>query len=268
MGPQFDLLAAMEACRPSHDDAADPLLAPLAAAMAGDPQLDDRYQRQQRLDVALGGALQDVPLPDGLAGRLLQALATAREPKLAAVTAPAPPAARLSGGFRRRRAVRGWGFAAAGVAAAALIFALMVLEVGRHDSCTPQFVLEQAVNLFAAAAPGPAWPVAQKSPPATFPLSSVLRESSDVRWRPLHGFLDRAGVAYELTAPGGGRATLYVVHRSVLGAPNQPPAMPAHQTGSWSAAIWQQDGLLYVLVVQGDSRAYGELLDLPSGPVT
>ena len=145
---------------------------------------------------------------------------------------------------------------------------MLVLDIGRHDSYTPQFVLEQAVNVFAADAAQPAWPVAQKAPPASFPLSTALRESSDVRWRPLEGFLDRSGVAYELTGPRGGRATLYVVRRSVGGVPHQPPGLPAHQTGSWSASVWQQDGLLYVLVVQGDTRSYGEFLDLPNGPVT
>ena len=110
MGLKFNLLAAMDACRPSHDDLADPLLAPLAAAVAGDPQMDDRWQRQQKLDVALGGALQDVPVPDGLTERLLAALGNARAAKATLAAAAAagaaagsacqPPAAKAAG--RRR----------------------------------------------------------------------------------------------------------------------------------------------------------------------
>jgi len=31
--------------------------------------------------------------------------------------------------------------------------------------------------------------------------------------------------------------------------------------------VWQENGLMYVLVVQGDWRAYQFFLDLPQGPV-
>jgi hypothetical protein len=76
-------------------------------------------------------------------------------------------------------------------------------------------------------------------------------------------------VAYDLPGPGGVRATLYVAHRDVPGLGSYPPAVPAAGgTAGYSAAAWQDGETLYVLVVEGDARAYRGLLNLSSGPLT
>ena len=74
-------------------------------------------------------------------------------------------------------------------------------------------------------------------------------------------------MAYDLPAING-RATLYVVRRTVPGLPSLPPSVPSHSTGGNSAAVWQQGDLLYVLVVQGDAATYSQYLDRSNGPLT
>jgi hypothetical protein len=69
------ILEALDACRAGHDDLHDADLAALAARLAEDADLRDRLARVQRLDVRLAEAIDDVPVPEGLAERLLVALA-------------------------------------------------------------------------------------------------------------------------------------------------------------------------------------------------
>ena len=70
-----EILEAMESCRPGSDDLFDPALAPLVEVLTLDPDLADRFQRQQQADAAVASAFRDVAVPDGLAERLLGRLA-------------------------------------------------------------------------------------------------------------------------------------------------------------------------------------------------
>jgi hypothetical protein len=86
------------------------------------------------------------------------------------------------------------------------------------------------------------------------------------RWRHVATFLGGPAVAYDLPTLGG-RATLYVVQRSILGLPSMPPTMPLSTDGK-SAAAWQAGDTLYVLVVEGDAGMYSSYLDQSHGPLT
>ena len=72
------MLEAMESCRPGSDDLRDPALTGLAAAMAIDPGLADRFERQQRADMAVRDALRRRAHARGLGRRLLERLAEAQ----------------------------------------------------------------------------------------------------------------------------------------------------------------------------------------------
>ena len=73
--------------------------------------------------------------------------------------------------------------------------------------------------------------------------------------------MGRGAVAYDLPSRRG-KATLYVANRTVTGLPPFPPQRePALSTGGNFVAAWQSCGLLYVLVVKGDSQTYPEYLD-------
>lgn len=259
---RIDLVEALEACRPGCDDLADPDLAAAAAEVAADPALEDRFLRQQKLDVSLAGAIADVPVPPELLARLLAALEAT--PSAPPREVPALAAQAVSG----RRRSPGWWFGVAGAVAALVLLALGLARLQRQEPLAAPVVLEQAISHFARDAAPSGRLVHETMPPRAFPLSVALRPRGDVRWRSLESFLDRPGVAYDMLGPRGARATLYVIRGSVPHAPEEPPARPAHETGNCSAALWQHRGLLYVLVVQGDARAYADLLDLPRGPVT
>ena len=72
------ILEAIEACRPGSDDATDPALAYLAAALAADPELENLYGRLQQVDGMMAAGFRNVPVPEGLKQRLLERLAAAR----------------------------------------------------------------------------------------------------------------------------------------------------------------------------------------------
>jgi hypothetical protein len=89
----------LEACRPDHDDLSRPDMREAAAAVARDPDLARRFDLQQRRDVEIASAMQQVSAPAGLADRLLARLAQA-DPAEAhdddAIAGPLPLAAEFS----------------------------------------------------------------------------------------------------------------------------------------------------------------------------
>ncbi len=66
-----DFLESMDACRETSDDLRSPELAPLADRLASDPAAKRLFDRVQRLDRRLSAATSDVPVPVGLAERIM-----------------------------------------------------------------------------------------------------------------------------------------------------------------------------------------------------
>lgn len=255
------LWEAIEACRPGSDDLADPGMADLAAELDRNPRLNALFQRLQKLDVAVAGAIQDVPLTPGLADRVLSAVA-AQE----ALQAPSPdrrqPAAR-----RRPNRARPWFVGLAGAMAAMLLVGLGLLQRSRFDENAGS-VLEAAVDFFAHDAQAPGLLLSTTPPPWGFAPSRHVRLTPRTCWRRVSDLLGVGGVAYEIgVGPGAPRATLYVVRRSVAGLPDQPPASPQYGTAHCWTAAWQEGQVLYVLVVAGERRDYERLLNMPLGPL-
>ena len=84
-------------------------------------------------------------------------------------------------------------------------------------------------------------------------------------WRPVYGFLNRSdlnGVAYDLILRGT-TATLYVVPARVSHLPAAPPERLGIVSGGRAVASWQENGLLYVLVVHGNEQAYQSFIKRP-----
>jgi hypothetical protein len=279
---------AMESCRPGSDDLLDGALAPLAAVLAQDAELQTRFGRLQRTDAAVAAAFRDVPIPDGLANRLLDRLAAAQAE---AAASPAQPGAQpgdwpnfrptkmglspspaegqgRGGDPGRRRFSRRWLLlAAASLSAAAALLAAAWLGIHPQTRVTPLAVLDEATDFFQGESPAAAHRLDEVSPPADYPLSREVLATAQIRWRPIQGLLGRGGVAYDLSGPGRVRATLYVTRQVVAGLPTQPPGGPRPTTAGCCAAAWQENGLLYVLVLEGEPRAYRGYLT-PSGPLT
>jgi len=266
------LLEAIEACRPGSNDLSDPALAFLATELAARAELDDAYERLQRLDAILAEVFDDVAVPEGLQDRILCRLAATASPRQDAAddrqrVAPSPAAAARAG---RRRVFR-WGWLVAGGVAAASV--MIAISVWRQPGWGESFVRESAIDSFNADWENRNWPaggqlVSQKSPPEKWPLSPDVLESSQTRWRWVSGFLGRRAVAYDMTDSAGRPATLYVVRYKAANVRNTaPPARPVTHTAFRCTSLWQQGELLYVLVFEGDSRTYQDLL-VSRGPVT
>jgi hypothetical protein len=151
--------------------------------------------------------------------------------------------------------------------AAALVVAIW-LRANRTEVFTPSAVLEAATRMFAAEPPEPGYLLAEKPAPPDYPFGHDVLEMPEARWRWVAGFLGGKAVAYDLPGPGGSRATLYVARRTVDQLPSLPPDVPRPMTAGCSAAAWQQESVLYVLVVDGDARVYRSFLDRSRGPLT
>ncbi len=80
-------------------------------------------------------------------------------------------------------------------------------------------------------------------------------------------FLGCQGVVYELPGRAGVRAALYVVAADDTQWCGDAPAVRPFTTGGYCTSAWQESGLLYVLVVQGDRATYNGYLNLPSEPM-
>jgi len=270
--PRF--LNALEVCRLGSDDLADPGLAFLAAEMASNPALRDMHDRLQRLDARVSEAFWDVPVPEGVADRIMDRLNLAGNEGAAADQGSplterpaASPAVTVPGG--RPRISRGWLFAGVGSLAAAAVLVAVVANI-QPPVHSKTVMLDLVMDYFEGDANRGAEGelVADVPPPDDYPFSPGILQSEGMRWRRISGFLDRRGVAYDLASAGGGRATLYVVKHPAVGWPPVAPLRPSFSTHNRSTAAWQRGPLLYVLVVEGGPRRYQSFLDLPRGPLT
>jgi hypothetical protein len=273
------ILEALEACRPGSDDLQDPAMEPLARQIGVFPELGMLYDRLQRTDRAVAEAFQRVHVPAGLAARILTRLAAGPDPLGQLLSMPCTSAEMpaLREGMPAKVAVcrtrrRGWLWAAGALAVAASVLVAVVLNFPNSAKLPGvEEVLNQAIAFFDHdARTGGTFLDSEPPPPARYPLSAALPvRNCEVRWRPIDGFLDARGMAYDVTGPGGVSATLYVVKLGLPGVGSSPPVVPMLATGHRSTAVWQEGDLLYVLVVEGDSREYEQFFrQLSSGPVT
>ena len=152
--------------------------------------------------------------------------------------------------------------AAAALSTAAVLLAAVWLETTAGRPTRPRPCWTRRQN--SSAASRRARDNRRGSPPDDYPISREILRTPQVRWRPIRGLLGCTGVAYDLSAPGGRRATLYVVSRPCPDS-HPPPLEPRPTTAGCSAAAWQEDGLLYVLVVEG-ARGLPELFAASQRP--
>jgi len=266
--PIFDdrIIEAIESCRPGSNDLSDPALAFLAEELAANPDLNNLYQRMQELDGTLADVFQDVPVPENLQDRILALLPATRPEKADSTDAPpAPVSHRQKKPVPRRFWIVSAGVAA--VAASVLIAAFVHLQT--TEDYTGADVRQLAIRYFHGDTFEGGELLAEKAPPKAYPPGRHVVRIPRMRWRRVSDFLGRPGVAYDLPGPGNARATLYVVKYKVADPlPATPPLRPALTTRGYSTSAWQAGPLLYVLVVQGESRTYRGFLNLPRVPLT
>ena len=222
------------------------------------------------IDEKLSAVFRNVPVPEGLAPRLLdrlgnEELGTKNEeftvlrssflrPRFARFLIP-----RLS----RRRLIVGGGL----LATAAGLLVAVWLGTQKGEYLTEPFVLDEAIQLFDLGGEQPGQLLAEKPAPPDYPFSLAVLQVRGTRWRAFKGFLGQHGVVYDLPGPAGTCAALYVVDAKEVEGFGGAPTLHPFTTAGCCASAWQEGELLYVLVVQGDPATYRAYLNLPQGPV-
>lgn len=176
----------------------------------------------------------------------------------------APRLAAQAASHRRR-----WLLVAGGLlATAAGLLVAIGLGIHREDRISEQIALDQAIQSFNAGSQVPGQLLAEKTAPAEYPFSSMVAHTGKIQWRRVEGFSGHRGVVYDLPGQGEVHAALYVVEVGQEGNElGRSPALRPFTTAGCCALAWQEGGLLYILVVQGDRAAYESYLRLPRSPV-
>jgi hypothetical protein len=265
MMERSELLEAMDACRPGSDDLRLPEMAPLADQLASDQVSSWTFSRIQRINRRIAATTREVPVPAGLAGRILASLQMTSENGPPVEVAPAnvgderPTPAPPDTSKRRRIGRRGWSIVAA---AACLVAAFSIAFWPRPSELTRQQLLndssEWARQLWNGPTHWTALGAGERELPK-YPLPVVLAASATY-WADAGGMVDLNAVAYDLSSGGGPRAVLFVIREDEIDADATPPNSPQSSTGGLMIGCWQSQGLVYVLVVEGDERTYKSLL--------
>jgi hypothetical protein len=240
----------IDACRPGQHDPQRPELAaelaPLARELESRPEVAEALQRSERFDLNVRAALDDVPLPEGLTGRVLARCE-------AAVVTPAEPPQKITGPSSRRRVLAQWSVAASLLVVFLAIYpAYQAYQYVTHSRrpVTADELAQAAVAWFDACGPGASWSKVDAAILAQYPLDPALR------FRPLvYRRVDAATVAYNLSHSGK-RAILFV-HLPKRPHPtlNKYPYGPLPATGGISLGAWERSQVVYVIGVTGSDRA-------------
>jgi len=265
-------IEGLEACRPGSDDLRSTELSDVARRVEQDPETRIAYERVQAWDASIGNAVEQVPVPTGLAERILGRL----EPVSLAVRPDAVVLAHRASeqlaieqlaieqktsrwsrpnhfGSRRR-----W-LAAGSLAAAALLVTAFLSTWLRPDAPRP---LEGLADGWLQGLAG-SWQPAEQAPRG-FALPSAVSSATSMGWQQVG---NPRGVAYKLSDGKAGTATLFVVRLSVAGLPIAPPTVPQSTTGGKAVAYWQSGSLVYVLVIEGNERSYRNFVSVSTTPL-
>jgi hypothetical protein len=269
-----ELREAIDACRPGSADLALPELARLAEAAERDPEVAAELARGQRFDGLLAEALDDVPVPAGLADRLLaraapeylkasvQSAVASSESAVAAAAVSLPPTndeASITEATPKHRSTRRgvlWRLAAVASAALAVLVIAWVAGPLAWGPTAPRVVSSQDLLVEIDGWMDPSaqgnlgWRQMTAKVPAGFskPTSVVVPPR---QWRSFKTGAGDAAVAYELSSVPGSRATLFVVATEARYPVGPLPftTVPG-ATGGRQIAGWQSATHLYVLVIE------------------
>ncbi len=263
---------ALDACRPGSEDLQQPEMAEAAGELAHDPQLAELARQSAALDARIMAAMHDLPVPEDLSARLLARLAAqTKEPQTVETAAPAAEESVVE----RRRWVPTLRWAAvAALAAALLVGASLSFRQPAPPVLTPQNVQEFAQQQYEALQQDGKWQPIGSAPRQAYPLSGRVAARAWA-WRSFRSPVDPDAVAYDLTMRGSKyQVTLLVMQTKVPGLTSLPPKKPVWTQGRLISA-WQQNGRLYVLVLEappGGSQSlphrYRSLVDTTPGIVS
>ncbi len=259
-------IEGLEACRPDSDDLRSPELSDVARRVQQDPEARIAYERVQAWDASVSNALEQVPVPPGLAERILSRLVPADLPAQPDAVIPSilpfeqTAIEQKTAGWSRLNhfgSRRQW-LAVGSMTAAGLLVAAFLSTWLRTDAPRPLEILADGWLQGLAGSWQPAEPA-----PRGFALPSGVA-ATPMGWQQLS---NPRGVAYKLSDGKAGTATLFVVRLSVAGLPIAPPPVPQSTTGGKAVAYWQSGSLVYVLVIEGNERSYRNFVSVSATPL-
>ena len=229
-----EIQQAIDACRPGSDDLQQPEMAALAEAIRRDPDVRRRYECSQQFDALVRGPFRDVPVPDGLADRLLAAV----EPSLDRTTSESQEpvallpsehhvrkAAEEAGRWPRQKRRRIWTVMAGSLmAAAALAGFLLLVPYFSISEPRPDDRLPGEIMAWSDAVVRQGWnedlPTAQRLRPLD---RAVL--ASPQRWCSIATAYDSQTIVYDVAPRGGDMALVFCMRSRVRNStlPNTPP---------------------------------------------
>ncbi|REK13036.1 MAG: hypothetical protein DWQ37_10455 [Planctomycetota bacterium] len=261
----------IEACRPASDDLSAQDLADVARAVTDDPEARQWFERIGRWDVAIGEAIEEVSVPEGLVDRIaarLQAEPAGAEhesPELleGAVAAAAEPSASPDAHVEVRPPQHRPGWSRrhwAGATASAMVAAALVVMLGfwlNQDNDVP---IEVLAGRWHDQLQNDAWE--QHDFPKGFDIPAAVHARA-TRWQWIERIPTAPVVAYELVHETAGKAVLYVARMARPDLPSEPPSEPQHPTGGRTVAYWRSGGNVCVLVVP-DQKRYPAFVQPPA----
>jgi len=264
---------AIDACRPRGDDLLLPELDFLAQAVRSDPEVRRQYQRSQQFDACISGAFCDVPIPAGLADRLLAAVGTSPD-QTPAIPAelPSPPSSGVASrqdSEPRRRWLRGvrprtWATMAGSLAAAAALIGFLL--VGQHFGVTEPVADERLPGEILAwddAVVRQGWnDNVRATEPGERPLDPAVR-GVPRRWCQIATRYDSKTIVYDLAPPGADQAVVFCMRSKArtTSLPNAPPWKAFSASGGLTLGVWRHGDMVYVLAVRGGPRRYREFIE-------
>jgi len=206
--------------------------------------------RLEGFDLRLSAALQDVPVPAGLADRILNRLQANAALSESHVAMPAA-ASRLR--FTRRKGVLYAAAASLLVATGAWVLyprdAQLIEAADLAKSWSDSFQLQQPTK----------WRPMSNAPKALAISANSIRVPA-AGWVPVNAIVGATGVAYDVSIAQA-KAIVFVVKMANDPAlSSMPPAVPQSTTGGLTIGLWQKGGYRFALVVSGNVAAYRALL--------
>jgi len=286
------LRTRLESCRPGSDDLQAPEMSDVVRHLEADAAARSVYQSLQQWDSKVQGAMEEIPLPPGLADRLLARLrASAPQAALdstaaAAIAAeqdsPCSPqtvvlqqvvlqhvvddAVASAGTIDAQTDVEVCPAAAtawprrrwlAVMATAGVLMAGIVGSFFQPHGDTP---LDELVDDWRQGL-GNAWQDVRQAPRDAILPATVV--ASPVGWQKVRG---QRGIAYKLMNAQGKIAYLFVVRMSQGNLPLAPPTRPQSTTGGRTLGYWQRGEWVYALLMDAaDEQSYRTFVR--SGPV-
>jgi hypothetical protein len=218
--------------------------------------------QHERFERALRVAMHDVPVLRELAVRVIAGIEAASLAGTAGLMRTEPvPSATDDARQSRRRWLRGGIAAAVALAASLAIVAIwpsqrVLVEADLQESHTWHVGISEN-----------GWRSMSREDLSEHGLPRELR-LVPARFRDASDVVRRDATAYDVTAPGGPKATLFVIQQEqpIDKAPFFAPQVPQHRTQGYSVAYWQDNDHVYVVVIETDDAGdYRRLIDTSSG---